>query len=304
MTKQTISGKTTIVGLIGWPVGHSVSPPMHNAAFDALDLDWRYVPLPVDVASPARIERAVAGLHALGLRGANVTVPHKQNVMPFVDELTPAADAIGAVNTIVVREDGSLLGDNTDARGFVADLHAHQVSLAGTDALVLGAGGSARAVVYGLAEAGCASVTLLNRTVSKAVDLASALQPHFFDCRIDAQPLSDGIARAAKHADLIVNCTSMGMTPSSDTMPWEEGVSFRPVQTVYDLVYNPPKTRLLKKAEAEGARVIGGLGMLIWQGAIAFELWTGQQAPIDVMEAAALAAFGRNRLLVYTGHAQ
>ncbi len=157
MTKQTITGKTAIVGLIGWPVGHSVSPPMHNAAFDALGLDWRYVPLPVDITSPAQVEHAVAGLYALGMRGANVTVPHKQNVMPFVDELTLAADAIGAVNTIVVCEDGSLLGDNTDARGFVADLHAHQVSLAGANALVLGAGGSARAVVYGLAEAGCAS---------------------------------------------------------------------------------------------------------------------------------------------------
>ena len=293
MTEHTITGKTSIVGLIGWPVSHSVSPPMHNAAFDALGLDWRYVPLPVDAGSPALVGRAVAGLFALGLKGANVTVPHKQAVMPFVDELTPAAQAIGAVNTIVVREDGSLLGDNTDARGFVADLRAHQVSLAGTHALVLGAGGSARAVVYGLAEAGCASVTLLNRTLSKATDLAAAIQPLFPDCTLSALPFPAGVAQSADSADLIVNCTSMGMTPNNETMPWDEDVAFYPGQTIYDLVYNPPRTRLLQKAEADGARVIGGLGMLIWQGAIAFELWTGQQPPVDVMEAAALAAFGR-----------
>jgi shikimate dehydrogenase len=293
MTQQTITGKTSIVGLIGWPVGHSVSPPMHNAAFDALSLDWRYVPLPVDVDSPGLVERAVAGLHALGLRGANVTVPHKQNVMPFLDELTPAADAIGAVNTIVVGENGSLLGDNTDARGFVADLRAHQVSLTGTDALVLGAGGSARAVVYGLAEAGCTSITLLNRTLDKATDLAAAIQPHFPGCAISALPFPEGIAQVASSAGLIVNCTSMGMTPNTNTLPWDEAIAFQASQTVYDLVYNPPRTRLLQMAEADGARAIGGLGMLIWQGAIAFELWTGQQPPVDVMEAAALAAFGR-----------
>jgi shikimate dehydrogenase len=235
----------------------------------------------------------VAGLHALGLKGSNVTVPHKQAVMAHLDELTPAAAAIGAVNTIVVREDGSLLGDNTDARGFVADLLAHKVSLTGANALVLGAGGSARAVVYGLAEAGCASVTLLNRTLSKAADLAAAIQPLFPDCSLRALPFPDGIAAPAADADLIVNCTSMGMTPHTETMPWDEAVAFRPGQTVYDLVYNPPRTRLLQKAEADGARAIGGLGMLIWQGAIAFELWTGQQPPVDVMEAAALAAFGR-----------
>lgn len=293
MIQHTISGKTSIVGLIGWPVSHSVSPPMHNAAFDALGLDWRYVPLPVDATSPELVGRAVAGLHALGLKGSNVTVPHKQAVMPFLDELTPAAETIGAVNTIVVREDGSLLGDNTDTRGFVADLRAHRVSLASANALVLGAGGSARAVVYGLAEAGCASVTLLNRTVSKATGLTAAIQPLFPGCTMSALPFPAGVAQAADSADLIVNCTSMGMTPNSETMPWDEDVAFRPGQTVYDLVYNPPRTRLLQKAEADGARAIGGLGMLIWQGAIAFELWTGQQPPVDVMEAAALAAFGR-----------
>ena len=138
-----ISGKTTLVGLIGWPVSHSVSPAMHNAAFDHLGLDWRYVPLPVDPGRPDGVGEAVRGLRALGLRGANVTVPHKQAVMAHLDRLTPAAQAIGAVNTIVVAADGALVGDNTDAPGFIADLRAHGVDPAGQRVLVLGAGGSA-----------------------------------------------------------------------------------------------------------------------------------------------------------------
>ena len=168
-----ITAKTQLVGLIGYPVSHSVSPAMHNAAFDALGLDWRYVPLPV---APGHVGDALRGVRALGLRGINVTVPHKQAVLECLDEmsgnspgatLTDAARAIGAVNTIRVELDGSLLGDNTDARGFIADLREHGVDPAGRRALVVGAGGSARAVVYGLAEAGCAEIVVLNRTLSK-----------------------------------------------------------------------------------------------------------------------------------------
>ena len=267
---------------------------MHNAAFDALGLDWRYVPLPVDIEPAGRMGEAVAGLRALGLRGANVTVPHKQAVMPHLDELTAAAQAIGAVNTIVVSQDGSMLGDNTDARGFVADLRAHGVPLAGTSVALLGAGGSARAVLYGLAEAGCSAITVLNRTVSKAEELVGAMRAIFPGCALAAGSLPSDLAGLADSAALIVNCTSLGMTPNVDGLPWNETLPFQPGQTIYDLVYNPPRTRLLRKAEADGARAIGGLGMLIWQGAIAFKLWTGQQPPVEVMERAALAAFGRN----------
>ena len=298
--QSPVSGKTNIVGVIGWPVSHSVSPAMHNAAFAALGLDWCYVPLPVPLDPPERIGEALRGLRALGLRGANVTVPHKQAVMPYLDRLSPAAAAIGAVNTIVVEADGSLLGDNTDAPGFVADLRDHAIDPGGKRVLVLGAGGSARAVVYGLAEAGCRSVAIANRTLERAEQLAAEMGAHFPAIPITAHALPAAVAALAADADLVVNTTSLGMTPNMETTPWDERVSFRSGQVVYDLVYNPPQTRLLRKAAEDGAQAIGGLGMLIWQGAIAFERWTGQQPPVDKMRRAALDDLTRRGVLLRT----
>ncbi len=277
-----ISGKTTVVGLIGWPVSHSVSPAMHNAAFAQLGLDWCYVPLPV---APDRIAAAVAGVRALGLAGANVTVPHKQAVIPHLDRLSPAAEAIGAVNTLIVTPDGQLVGDNTDAPGFIADLRAHGVDPAGMRVLILGAGGSARAVLFGLLEAGAASVTLANRSLDRAQALCDDYRARFpaLSLQVTALP-PDAETAAAAH--LIVNCTSLGMTPNTDTTPWNPGLPFRADQVVYDLVYNPAETRLLAQARQQRAHAIGGIGMLVYQGAIAFERWTGKPAPVDVMAAA------------------
>lgn len=286
MNNAPITGKTSIVGLIGWPTGHSVSPIMHNAAFDALELDWRYVPLPVSTEPVERIAEAVAGLRALGLRGANVTVPHKQAVMPYLDQLTEAASVIGAVNTIIVQPDGCLLGDNTDAPGFIADLRDNGVDPQGKRVLLLGAGGSARAVVYGLATAGATAITIANRTLDRATELAATLQPRVPDCPLQTCALPDGLADVAHDCDLIVNCTSLGMTPNVDELPWVEDLPFQSNQAVYDLVYNPRQTRLLAHAARDGAQSIGGIGMLVWQGAIAFERWTGITPPIDVMRQA------------------
>jgi len=285
-----ITATTTLVGLLGWPVSHSVSPVMHNAAFAELRMNWRYVPLPV---SPDRVVEAVAGVRALGLRGVNVTVPHKQAVMPHVDRWSPAAAAIGAVNTIIVGEDGELLGDNTDAAGFVTDLRANGVDPQGKRVLVLGAGGSARAVVYGLAEAGCGSLVLLNRTQAKAESLLAAMREIFPQVSMTARPFPDGVAACAPEAELIVNCTSLGMSPNRAGLPWDENVEFRPDQIVYDLVYNPAVTRLLQLANVDGATVIGGLGMLVHQGAISFERWTGETAPVEVMRRAVNVVFDR-----------
>jgi shikimate dehydrogenase len=222
--------------------------------------------------------------------------------MAAVEQLTPAAAAIGAVNTLIVGEDGTLTGDNTDAPGFVADLRAHGVEPAGARALVLGAGGSARAIGYGLAEAGAAAVTVLNRTPARAQALAAALQPLFPQVAITAGswPVA---AELAAQATLIVNCTQLGMTPQPETTPWPETVALQPGQVVYDLVYNPPVTRLLQQAEAGGARAIGGLGMLIWQGALAFARWTGQEPPVDVMRGAAVMALHRRGVLPVPGAA-
>lgn len=281
-----INGRTTVVGLIGWPVGHSVSPAMQNAAFTALGLDWCYVPLPVATEPTTNIGDAVAGLVALGLAGANVTVPHKQAVMPHLDDLTPAARAIGAVNTIIVSPEKTLLGDNTDAPGFIADLRDHAVDPAVDHALVLGAGGSARAVAYGLADAGCRRVTIANRTRARAAALAQAMSAQFPEINFDTCGLPDDLVAVGQQADLVINCTSLGMSPNVEGMPWDDSLPFRAGQTVYDLIYNPRATRLLAKAQADGATAIGGIGMLIWQGAIALERWTGQEPPIEVMRRA------------------
>ncbi len=281
-----ISATTTLVGLIGWPVSHSVSPAMHNAAFAALGLDWRYLPLPVDPALPGAVGDAVRGMRALGMRGINVTVPHKQAVLPFLDRIAPAAQAMRAVNTIIVGADGALIGDNTDAPGFIADLRAHGVEPAGRHVLVLGAGGSARAIVYGLAQAGAGHITIANRSAARAYQLLDDLRPFLGATTGAVVTLPEGL-RDVADATLIVNCTSLGMTPHADTTPWPHELPLRADQIVYDLVYNPAETLLLQQARAAGAHAIGGLGMLIWQGALAFEHWTGKSAPVATMRAAA-----------------
>ena len=285
-----INAATTLVGLFGWPVSHSISPQMHNAAFLVRQMNWRYLAFAVP---PDRVPEAVAALPALGLRGVNVTVPHKQAVMPHLQHWTPAAEAIGAVNTIVVESDGQLTGDNTDGAGFIADLQAHDVDPAGKRALVIGAGGSSRAVVYGLAEAGVSTVKILNRTAERAVALAAAMQSYFPDCSINSAAFPDDVTGSAQDADLIVNCTSLGMEPRIEGLPWEENVEFREDQIVYDLVYNPAMTRLLQLASTDGATAIGGLGMLVYQGAIAWEKWTGETAPVQAMQQATNIIFER-----------
>lgn len=256
---------------------------MHNAAFAALGLNWAYVPLPVP---PALVGEAVHGLRALGMRGANVTAPHKQAVMPWLNALSPAAQAIGAVNTIVVEDDGRLMGDNTDAPGFAADLAAHGVEVAGRFVALLGAGGAARAVLYALLEGGAAAVTVLNRDVARAQALVEEFAPRARGARLDARNLPEDV-QAYAGAELVINCTSLGMSPHVKGLPWDAAVRFSPGQVVYDLVYNPAQTRLLALAAAQGATAIGGLGMLIWQAALAFARWTGCAPPVEIMRVAA-----------------
>ena len=281
--EPALTGATRLTGVIGWPVAHSLSPRMHNAAFVALGLDWAYVPLPV---RPGDVGRAVRGLSALGFAGANVTVPHKQVVLPYMDEVTPIAAAVGAVNTIVVRPDGSLLGDNTDGAGFADDLLAQDTGLRlpACRCILVGAGGAAHAIAYALAEAG-AAVMVTNRTQSRAEDLRRSIQRALPAARIDVVVFPGAPAR---EADLIVNATSLGLHPDVDPLPWDSSVGFRAGQVVYDLVYTG-RTPLLAFAEACGAHAISGLGMLVHQGARAFELWTGERAPVDVMAAAVAA---------------
>lgn len=269
------------VGVIGWPVTHSISPAMHNAAFKALRLhDWNYelAPVPPDIVRQSlRILRDEGGFI-----GVNVTVPLKEAVMPFVSP-DERARAVGAVNTIDFR---SNVGTNTDVIGFIDDLKAHKVPLRDKTVMVLGAGGAARAAVYGLAREG-AQVTVVNRTMDKAnVMLADlGISAGIFDA--NTRTLDEA---AEETPSLIVNCTSVGMWPKIEESPWIEGVPFPKGVTLYEMVYRPQRTRLMEQAEGSGGQAIGGLGMLVRQGAAAFKIWTGREPPIDVMLAAAREA--------------
>jgi shikimate dehydrogenase len=269
--------------LLGFPLGHSVSPAMHAAALAAAGLsDWTYAALPVP---PEQVGQAVAQLRAPEIAGANVTVPHKAAVIPHLDGLTPVADAIGAVNTIV-KHDGRLVGHNTDAAGFLADLFVHDVHLSRRPVLVLGAGGGARAVVAACAGVG-ARVRVLARRREQAKALSTLAPVEVFEW----SPL--GLLSASDDCALIVNTTSLGMAPAVAGTPWLAGTPFPPSAFVYDLVYNPAETTLARQARAAGLRAATGLGMLVEQGALAFEQWTGRPAARAAMRAAAEAELAR-----------
>ncbi len=257
---------TQTVGLIGWPVEHSRSPAMHNAAFEALGLDWRYVLLPT---LPGQVEAVVSRIRSGELSGTNVTIPHKQAVMPFLDEIDPAAQAVGAVNTIV-RRDGRLIGFNTDTLGFKRALLETGVAVSDQPCAILGAGGSARAVVYILRELG-AKITVCARDVAKAKALSSSAR------MLIELPSIDPATR------LIVNTTPVGLSPNVAASPWPDDVPLPANALVFDLINNPPRTRLLQQAEAAGLRAVNGWRMLVHQGAAAFELWTGVEPLAEVM---------------------
>ncbi len=292
MRDQPITGKTSLVGVMGWPVGHSLSPIMHNAAFAELDLDWVYVPLPVH---PENVAQALNGLAALNFVGSNVTVPHKQAVMRHMDELSEAAQITGAVNTIHIR-DGKIVGANTDPAGFLNSLREGGCHPQGMRVAVLGAGGAARAVVYVLTKAQVDSVIVFNRTAERAAFLVDDLAESFPGSRLSFRALtSDTLAALDNNVDLVVNTTSVGMHPRSDACPWPDDIPLPANAWFYDLVYNPLETIFLARARAAGASVIDGLGMLVHQGALSFQKWTGQQAPVDVMRRACLQGLAKKK---------
>ena len=276
---------TSRAGIIGYPLGHSISPAFQQAAFDELEIDARYETW---ATSPDDLAERVESLRADDVLGANVTVPHKQAVMPLLDEILPVAESIGAVNTIINRE-GFLIGANTDAGGFTRSLEQEaRFNVARKRALIVGAGGGARAVAFGLAWEGVSELVFVNRTPERATELAAdvseATATESRGGSFDDIPGSDGI-------DLIVNCTSIGMAggPDPSGIPPVESL-LRSGVLVCDLVYNPQQTPLLALARERGARVLGGIGMLVYQGAASFEFWTDREPPEDIMYAAALKA--------------
>jgi shikimate dehydrogenase len=287
MPSLPIDGHTQLVGLIGWPVEHSMSPAMHNAAFDALGLNWRYVPLPVP---PGRVAAALRGLSALGFHGANVTVPHKETAMDALDVVAPDAQALGAVNTIVFERDEQggtrLSGHNTDAAGFIVALREGGFNPAGASAVVVGAGGAARAVVFGLMEAGTEEITVLNRTPERARAVVSDLSRQPQCVVLSAQLTLESLTESIRGVDLLVNATPVGMWPHGDSSIWPDEAPIPAQLTVFDLVYNPLQTKLLQQARRSQVRGVGGLGMLVHQGALSFKMWTKVEAPVRVMRAA------------------
>lgn len=275
------------LGLIGYPVGHSLSPKIQNAALQACGLEGDYSLFPIAPHDMRALKDLLERVRSGELTGLNVTIPHKQNVIPFMDELTPTAGTIGAVNTIYMK-DTKLIGDNTDAPGFLSDLNQflsrRQSEIADRKfAIVLGAGGSARAVVYALTNDGW-QVTIAARRLEQAGQLASQFEgTHAIELNSQTFQPFDRLWATPSNLQLIVNTTPLGMTPNIDASPLPEDLSLPSNTFIYDLVYNPRETKLVRDARAQGLHTTTGLGMLIEQAALAFEIWTGRTPPRNVL---------------------
>jgi shikimate dehydrogenase len=282
---MTISGKARLAGVMGWPVGHSLSPRLHNYWLDLHGIDGAFVPLPV---APEHFAQALRILPRLGFRGVNVTVPHKEAALAAVDRVDPLARRIGAVNTVVMGEDGTLTGTNTDAYGFSAHLAASVpgFSAASGAAVVIGAGGAARAIAVALADAGAPEIRIINRTLSRAEELALALGG-------SARVVDwSGRAQALEGAAIVVNTTTQGMTGQAAL---DLDLSHLPgTAVVYDIVYSPLETPLLASARARGLWAVDGLGMLLHQAVAGFEAWFGVRPAVTAeLRAHVLAGLGQ-----------
>ncbi|MDI6704284.1 MAG: shikimate dehydrogenase [bacterium] len=269
-----IDGKTKIVGLLGEHIDYTLSPAMHNALFQALNLNYVYLPFPI---KPYMLEKALIGLKALNIRGVNVTIPYKEEVIKYLDELDPSSRLIGAVNTIKIND--KLIGYNTDGKGFIASLKELGISPRDKNIFLIGCGGAGRAVSLTLATTGAKRIVLTDKVMDKAESLYNAIKRFTSTAIIDisCKTVKDYISTT----DILINATSVGMK-EEDPLPIPEELLHDRL-FVYDLIYNPPKTKLLEHALKKGARISNGISMLVHQGAFSFEIWTGIKPPIDVM---------------------
>ena len=273
-----IKGSTNIVGLIGHPVEHSFSPPMHNAAFDALGMDYTYVAFDVN---PAELQKAIEGARSLNIRGFNVTIPHKIDVMKYLDEIDDVARLIGAVNTIDFK---NLKGYNTDGIGAVRAIE-EVISIKNKNVVIAGAGGASRAISFYIAKYGADSLTILNRNVDKAQSLARDVSNSGLIGDVKSDSINEINAYLAD-ADILVDTTPLGMHPHINDQPIATAENMHDELVVFDAVYNPNETVLLKQAIEAGAKPVYGIKMLLYQGAESFKIWTGADAPVDIMEKA------------------
>lgn len=274
---MVIKGSTKVVGLIGEPVEHSFSPPMHNEAFKTLGLDYVYVPFNV---SPDNLKSAIEGANSLNIQGLNVTIPHKINVIKYLKELDPIAELIGAVNTIDFK---NLKGYNTDGIGCIRAIE-EVTKIKDKNIVVAGAGGAARAIVFYLAKYGAEEVNILNRNLKKAENLASDLLASNLISNVNSSDISE-ISKFISDADILIDTTPIGMHPNVSDEPIVKAADIHEELVVNDIVYNPNETVLLKEAIKANAKVVYGIKMLLYQGAESFKIWTGREAPVDVMEA-------------------
>jgi shikimate dehydrogenase len=268
---RTLTGKSRIAGIFGWPVDHSRSPRLHGYWLREFGIDGAYIPF---ATHPSKLEQGIRALPALGFRGGNITLPHKERALALVDDVTPLARRIGAINMLVVREDGTILGDNSDGFGFIANLQQVQPDWRGGKgpAVLLGAGGAARAIVVSLLDAGVPEIRLINRTTRRAEEIAEAVGGP-----IKVLPW-DSRADALKDAALLVNSTNLGMAGQA---PLELDLRNLPKEAVvYDIVYVPLMTDLLKAAQQRGNRIVDGIGMLLHQGRPGFKIWFGEDAQV------------------------
>jgi shikimate dehydrogenase len=276
------SGKTRVCGVIGDPIEHTLSPTIHNAAFNHLKLDFVFLAFRVKAAD---LENAMRGMRGLGIHGLNVTMPHKSTVIGYLDEVDSSVKFLGSANTILNKA-GKLSGFNTDGDGALKALRENGTDLSEKKVLLLGAGGAAKAVAFSFAQE-AEELAILNRAAEKAAVLADALSRVFGKKIVGGALSPSAVQKNLQDADILVNATSVGMHPNinqSVVAPqW-----LKPNLTVMDIVYNPVETKLAKDAQAAGAKVISGVEMLIYQGAASFEIWTGRSAPIEVMRKAAL----------------
>ena len=278
--------KAELIGVFGHPVNENPTVAVQEAAFKALGLNWRY--LTVEVL-PENLEDAMRGVRAFGMRGINLTIPHKIAVMKYLDSIADDAKVIGAVNTVVNRE-GKLHGENTDGKGFITSLTQEgKTSIPGKRIVILGAGGAARAIAVELALRGAGEITIVNRGRERGQDLTRTIAAH--SATRASYVAWNGILKIPESTDILINATSIGLFPNIDEKPLIDYDTIRSAMVVCDVIPNPPRTPFLKEAEKRGATAIDGLGMLVNQGAIGFTLWTGRDAPVEVMREALAKEF-------------
>jgi shikimate dehydrogenase len=267
--EKLINGYTKILGIIGDPIEHSLSPGIHNTLCKYLNLNYVYIPFKV---SSEQLENAVKGLKALGVMGFNVTIPHKKNIIQYLDEVSKEALLMGAVNT-VKNVDGKLYGYNTDGQGFVKSLKNEGVAIEGKNILVIGAGGAARGITVSLALEGVQSITILNRTAQKAKAICTMINENVKNISRSDSLNCENFNRYIEDCDILINTTSIGMHPDIHACPIENLTSLKSSTVVCDLIYNPSKTAFLANAEKKGCKIINGWGMLVFQAINAFEIW-------------------------------